>query len=308
MKNWHRQNDSVVTIDKNGNVISDIVIKPNEEIVIKKIKTPKQLKFLKDMQDLSLYGNELGGYVHMFYVKNELLFNHLNIDRASISRLIYLSTYIDYNDRQENLLVKYGQNKKVEPMTRKYIQKILRLSDTTFKSFISNMKKNNLIYELNNKFYISNEYFSKGKCDFNNKEYTRIFINTTRFLYENVSIRQHKQLSYVFQLIPMIHYETNTIAFNPDEMDNNKILKMGLKDICEFLGVYTDNSTMYKLENELYKLKVDVYGVKYYFFKRVILKDGDGTKDYFIVNPQVIWGGKDTDAAKDIINNLIFNS
>lgn len=308
MKNWHRQNDSVVTIDKNGNVISDIVIKPNEEIVIKKIKTPKQLKFLKDMQDLSLYGNELGGYVHMFYVKNELLFNHLNIDRASISRLIYLSTYIDYNDRQENLLVKYGQNKKVEPMTRKYIQKILRLSDTTFKSFISNMKKNNLIYELNNKFYISNEYFSKGKCDFNNKEYTRIFINTTRFLYENVSIRQHKQLSYVFQLIPMIHYETNTIAFNPDEIDNNKILKMGLKDICEFLGVYTDNSTMYKLENELYKLKVDVYGVKYYFFKRVILKDGDGTKDYFIVNPQVIWGGKDTDAAKDIINNLIFNS
>ena len=61
-----------------------------------------------------------------------------------------------------------------------------------FREFIKEMKELNLLYEVEDKFYLTDEYFSKGKCNFNKGEYARIFIKTTQMLYENCSPRKHK--------------------------------------------------------------------------------------------------------------------
>lgn len=242
----------------------------------------------------------------MCYIKNELLFNHLNLDRANISRLIYLSTYIDYNDRQENLLVKYGRDKKVEPINKVQLRNLLGLSESTFKRFLNDVKTNSLLYELDDKFFISNEYFSKGKCIFKEKDYTRIYVDTTRFLYENCTVSQHKQLSYAFQLIPKLHYETNVICENPDEENKDDLIKLGLKGICEFLEISTNKSSMCKFEKDLYKLKINVDGKKHYMFKRVIIKGRNGKNDYFVVNPEVIWKGNNLENTKKTIEFMVF--
>lgn len=306
---WNRQEDSLLRVGKNGLIKEDRVIKENEIIDIKdrrKNLTVKQKALLNQNNELKNYCKELGGYIHMAYVKKELLFNKINIDRANISRLIYLSTHIDYNNRHENLLIKYRQHKQMEPMTRADLKKILGLSDTTFKSFISDMKKSNLIYEDDKKFYISTDYFSKGECNFNNKEYTRIFVDTTKILYENCTSRQHKQLSYVFQLIPFLHFETNILCANPKEIDLYKLEKLSLKNICEMLGVSTEKKSMNKFENDLYKLQVNIDGSKHYLFKRVIVKGGNGVNDYFIVNPKVTWSGRDIEKVKETIQVCFF--
>src|SRR5699024_1832486 len=161
---------------------------------------PKQKALLKNKTELTLYSEELGGYIHMYYVSNELLFNKVNIERANISRLIYLATYIDYNDRQENLLIKYSQCKEIEPMTRK------------------------------------------------DKKDTRIYINTTRMLYEGCNPKKHKSLSYVFQLIPFMNTEFNIICENPNEKDLNKIKKLNMKNICELLKLSTDKKNMSRIK------------------------------------------------------------
>ena len=296
----------IYTEDVNGNIEYAGLMKESEDIKIVKRISDEQRTAIKRKDDLGNYANELGGFIHMLIINNELLFNDVGIDRSNISRLIYLATYIDYNDREENVLVRHGENNKIEYLTKKDIQRIMGLSEKTFKSFMKDMKDNNLIWSVNNKFYISNEYFCKGKSSFDKRKYTRIFINTTRELYKMCSTRQHKKLSYVFQLIPFLNYETNILCSNPTERDRSKLNKLSLQDICELLGIQTESKSMHRFEHDLYKIYFTINNEKCYVFSRVIVKGGNGINDYFVINPSVIWQGSNVDKAKETIEWLYF--
>lgn len=302
--------ERVYAVDTHGNRRSLGVIDSKTEEVFFRRKTneltPKQKKLLENKSELTIYSEKLGGFIHMYYVKNELLFNELNIDNANISRLIYLATYIDYNNNKENLLVRYGQSKKTIPMTRKDIKEKMGLKDRAFINFMKEMKEKSLIYEVDNKFYINPDYFNRGKNKIDSKSYTRVFIDTTRKLYENCSPRQHKQLSYIFQLVPYIHKELNIICGNPEAMDYSKINKLSLKDICEKLGLSTNYETMKKLRRDLLKFHIDNGEEKYFLLSYVKVENGYGIKDYFTVNPYVIWSGMDTCEIREVIDLFFF--
>lgn len=304
MSNYKR----IFTEDTEGNIEYAGLMTNNESIRIVKDLSEKQTDIIKQKGELKAYSKKLGGYIHMMYVNNSLLFNDLGIDRINISRLIYLATYIDYNDREENVLVSHGENNKLEYLTKKDIREIMGLSDSIFKKFLNDMKNNNLIWEVNNKFYISNEYFNKGKSSFDKRKYTRIFINTTRELYKGCSTRQHKKLSYVFQLIPFLNYETNVLCSNPTEIDKEKLEKLSLKEICKLLGISTDAKSMFRFEHDLYKITITIDDKKYYMFSRVIVKGCNGQNDYFVINPNIIWNGSNVDRVKDTISWLYFKN
>lgn len=304
-KKW----DRVIRVSQDDIIVETLIANPKDEIrlIHNKKLTPKQKVFLKCKDEIKKYSENLGGYVHLNCSKNELLFNNLSINRANISRLIYLSTFIDYSDRQENLLVKYTQHKHIEAMSKSDLRDTLKLGETAFKNFMSDMKKHKLIYENNNMFYITPDYFTKGNALFNSKQYTRIFINTTRFLYENCkNSRQHKQLSYIFQLIPFMNYELNILSSNPTETDFYKLNKLNLTQICAILGISAERRNMIKLKNELLKFHIEIDGNKYYFFSYVNIQNGFGIRDYFVINPTVAWGGSNTSIAKDILQTCFF--
>lgn len=297
-----------VIIFENDEIIDRKMLKDDEEIYFqgkKKELTPKQIKIINDKISLKKYCSELGGFVHMLCIRNNLLFNELNIERQNISRIIYLSTFIDFNTNQENLLVRHGKNYKIQPLTRNDIKRLLRLEKDAFNQFMKDMKKNGLMYEANEKFYLSDKYFTKGKSKFDTKEYTRVFIDTTRFLYEHTTTRQHNTLSYVYQLIPYMNYELNIICSNPLEKDVLKLNKMSLKEICEMLGLKTDRKTLYKFRETLRKFYIKVDDRKYYVFAHNTIRTGK-IIDYYVVNPMVIWGGNNTDKMKEIIKICFF--
>lgn len=264
-----------------------------------------QINYLNKSDELKCMNSDLGGFVNMCYVSNKLLFNELNIDRANIARLIYLATYIDYNNRQENVLIKYTRHKTIKTMTKKDIKEVLKLSDRALDKFMKDMKDNGLIYEAFDKFYISGEHFSKGKCNFK-KDYTRIYIYPTRSLYMNCTSRQHKQLSYIYQLIPFMNKELNIICKNPKESDISKIEKLTLQDICKLLGVSTEQSVMRKFRDKLLEFYIKVDGKKYFFLSYVRALNGYGLKDYFIINPNVCWSGNNMNHLKEVLNLCYF--
>lgn len=307
MKNTNKYERKLL-VDENGNVEKVFIVDKNDDVVIEKKSkqlTPEQVAFINANNELKKYTSELGGYVHMFYVKNELLFNKVDIDRANIARLIYLSTYMDYNDRQENLLVKHGIDNKIEVLGRNDIKKLLNLSENAFCLFIKNMIENNLIFKVDNKFYINNEYFTKGKCNIEG-DYTRIFINTTRMLFESCSSKQHKQLSYMYQLIPFMNYNLNIICRNPNENDISKLEKLSLKEICEILKISTEKKSMNMFENNLLKFNIITNGKKQFILKRVIVKGYNSRNDYFVINPNIAWSGNDINEMKNVVNTLFF--
>ncbi|MCC0678186.1 MULTISPECIES: hypothetical protein [unclassified Clostridioides] len=268
--------------------------------------SPEEKAIMNSKKELPYHNFKLGGFVFCAYVKNELLFNEVNISRANISRLIYLATYLNYNTGEENLLVRYSQFKEIIPIDRKNMKEILNLKDRAFRDFLIDVKKSELLYEFSNKFYINPKYFTKGISKFENKEYTRIYINTSRFLYEHCTPRQHKQLSYIYQLIPYIHFESNILCLNPYESDISKIEKISLHKICELLNIDSSKQYMLKFKKELLKFYIEVNVDKYYFFKYVIVENSYENTDYFIINPYVIWRGNNLNEVKKTINLCFF--
>ena len=295
----------IYTEDANGNIEYAGVMKDSEDIKIIKKTSDEQNKAIKRKDDLGSYASELGGFIHMLIINNELLFNDIGIDRSNISRLIYLATYIDYNDREENVLVKHGKNNTLEYLDKKDIKEIMRLSDATLSRFLNDLIKNDLLFYANDKYYISAKYFSKGKSNFDKRKYTRVFIKTTRELYKGCSTRQHSKLSYVFQLVPFLNYETNILCSNPNEINKDELNRLSLSDICKLLGLSTDAKSMSRFEHDLYKIHITIEGNKYYMFTRVITK-GEYHNDYFVVNPNIIWNGSDISSTKETIKCLYF--
>ncbi len=295
----------IIEEDENGNQKVIDFIKTNETIKVIPKLTPNQLETINQKSELKTDCKRLGGFIHISYVKNELLFNELNLKLPTITRLVYLATYIDYNSGEENVLVKHGKNYKLEYLTRKDLKTLLKLKDGTFNNFLKETKEKDLLYCVDKKYYLSPKYFSKGTCPFNRKEYARIFINTTRELYLNSKTSQHKNLAYVFQLIPYLHYNTNALCRNPREKDINLLEKLSLKDICEMLGLDTNSKSLTTFKKKLLSFNVERNGKNYYLFTRVNLETRDGQKDFFVVNPDVIWKGKNLSIKEEMFLKLL---
>ena len=301
-----RQYKSVIVLDENMNVTQDYVLKDDEEVKIeikKKTLTPKQKHFLNKQSDFKNHCDNLGGYINMIYCKNEILFNNVNIDKANISRITYLATYIDYNDRREGLLCTRGKDNKLNTMNRKTMQNILGLSDSTFKRFLKDMKDNNLIYETDKKFYVNPTYFNKGnmgKLD-TNKSYCRLFINPVRSLYNGCKTTKHKSLATIYQLIPYVHYATNIICHNPNELETNAT-PMSLKDIGVALNIDNNKGNLNKLVKELREFKIDANGKSTKIFNHVRLD----SIDYYIVNPYIIYSGNNVEQLRKISDTYFF--
>ena len=305
---WNRKNNSLIVIDKKGIIKVDKIIKDNEEIIIKRRKrnlTDKQKNFLNKNDDFKNHCKSLGGYVHMVYCKNEVVFNDINIDKANISRIMYLATFIDYNDKKEGLLTIKGSSFKTTHIDRKKMQQLLNLGDTAFKSFLKNCKENELIYEVDKKFYINPLYFNKGNTDLlsSDKGYSRLFINTIRELYVNCKLYQNKNLTTIYQLITFIHYSNNLICHNPEALEV-EARPMSLKEIGLKLKIENNRTNLNRLVRELEKFQVTIEDNIYSLFAHIKVRN----KDLFFINPYVIYSGNNVEQLRKISDTYFFRN
>ncbi|WP_312286775.1 hypothetical protein [Terrisporobacter sp.] len=286
-----------VTNECNG----EIELRNDEEIITKKKLSTKQRFFLNKENELAADSYLNGGYIHMFYVKNEILFNDIGLKPNTITRLIYLATYLDYSVEHKKFgtLVKIGKDNKRIPMTRKDIKEIMQLKDTQFKEFIKELKHKNILYEMDKCFYLNNTYFTKGRTNTEREKsniynyYTRVYIEVIRQLYSKFKSSKHKQLGYVFQLVPFMNYEDCRLV----KYDNSKL---DTKDICSLLGLSTDKGNMSKLKRDLKKITFINSNKEYYLFARVEI----GEHEAWHINPLALWSGKELETKKYIAKIL----
>lgn len=288
----------IVAIDtETGEVIGNTFLKNGEEVILstKKILNENQKEYLRKSKGISEFSKSLGGYVHVFYVKDKLLYNELKLSSANISRFLYLATYISYNFKDKNLLVKKEKGQLI-PMNRNDMKNLMKLGKSAFYDFMNEVIDKDLIIEKENKFYINYKYVSKGKID-SEDNYIRLYIDTTRYLYENCTSRQHKQLGYVLKLLPYVDFQTNHITIN------NK--KAEIKDIMSLLGLSIDgvNATS-KFKKMLLNFKLKYENKEYYLFGSHTYEYANKQEIYFVINPLVLFGGNDVDSFEDVFMQL----
>ena len=294
------QYERVVAINVDtGEELANVFIKKGEtiEMQTRKNLSDGQKDYLQKKDTMCELSKTLGGYVHVFYVKDELLYNKLNLNPADVSRFLYLATYISYNYKDKNLLVKKEKGK-LKPMTQKDIMKLMNLNKSAFYNFIKEMKSKELVIEKNNKFYINEKYISKGKIKDDEDSYIRLYIDTTRYLYEHCTSRQHKQLGYVLQLLPYVDFDTNHILINDKKAE--------IRDIMKLLGLSIEGkNAINKFKKMLLNFTINYQGEDYYLFGAHTFEYGKEFRTYFVINPLVLFGGNNLECMQDVCNQLM---
>ena len=289
----------VVAVDTDtGEIIGNTFLKNGEEVVLstKKVLSDNQKDYLQKKTDMGQLSKSLGGYVHVFYVKDELLYNELNLKPADVSRFLYLATYISYNYKDKNLLVKKEKGC-LKPMLQKDMKSIMNLSERGFYNFLKEIRNKELIIEKDNKFYINNKYVSKGKIEDDKDNYVRLYIDTTRYLYENCTSRQHKQLGYVLKLLPYADFETNHILINDEKAE--------IRDIMKLLGLSVEGvNAVNKFKKMLLNFKINYQDKEYYLFGAHTFEYGKEYRTYFVINPLVLFGGNNLGYFNDVFAQL----
>lgn len=246
---------------------------------------------------------ELGGFVFMIYNNIELLTKQLEIPLQDIPKLMYLSSYLNY----ENVLMVNQRNK----MTKSNMKELLMLSRNQFSKFFNLIIEKEILIEEKNdkqKYYKLNEnIFKKGEITTDSMK-TKMYINSVRFLYENTNTRMHSNLAIVFQLIPYVHKELNIICKNPYTDNRELINPFNINDICNALNINTDGvnaKNITRVKKQLYSLILED-GTRVIRSYRV---DTNKT-DKWVLNPKVVSNFIDYDSYNNFNNtfDLLFNN
>lgn len=271
-------------------------IHENEKLII---KTPKSVlnedvkKYINKRGEWNNFkevlNNECGTFYFNFF-KNGLY--DIQIKESIKARFLFLYTYVSYSDRGAYLL--NGNNK---PMKSEDIFKKLNLSERRFKDTMDTLISNRLIIKEGNKFRANTILASRGEISEvnNDLEYARMFDNGIRSLYNNCSSTQHKQLYYLFRLLPYINKTYNAICKNPNEIEASKVIPLTLKEICNVIGYDEKNASRFK--REMYKLKV--------FDQYAMLGIESLNGKWYKINPRVLYAGNEEsiNSFMDLLSN-----
>lgn len=257
-----------------GEVFEDAELRTKEQREqYKKIREKQKEYELKHAQIDENY-KRYGAFVWFIYHSQQVL--DLGITPDQLTKLIYLSTYLDYKNR---LIIEKDKH-----MTRTHMQDLLKVSERTFKTFWGAIVKAKILRNDTNDncLYIDNSIFKRGKIILDEDENKiRLYRNSIKKLYEKAKPSEHKFLSYLFQAIPYVNKNYNIISQNPLENDLSLVVPMQMTEYCEIINYDPDNARKLKA-----KMKALTINDKHVFS---FVDNGNGLFCY--VNPYVYYAG-----------------
>jgi len=231
---------------------------------------------------LGKHEQENGGFVFMFY---NSLCNMLellpSLSKVDMSRLIFLTTYISYEENK----IQYDNGKEI---TDKNLMELLRLNRNTYKPFIKKLVANKILNIDEN----GNKFLSQAFCKYgsiNSKSlkdseicYVRMFKKSIRDMFNETTIRELGRLSIIYLILPYLNRVTNIISYNPSEEDTKLIEPIPISDLANKFG-YSDHVKFRKM---MYGIKIgdsQAFG----FF----MKEEDKGLMRIVVNPKIVFAG-----------------
>lgn len=294
-----------------GEVFEERILKSNEQVKVTRNLTSEQRKYNKNKWDVEAMTRSQHGFVWVFYFNNELLFTSDTLSKANVARLMMLATYMNYenalvlDDTVNEKVIKFKGA--VEYMNKKDIQRVLNLTNGTFKQFYKEVTDARILVEADGRYSLSNEHFYKGEINSKRKDvngkYTRMYVKTVRQIYSSMRTSKHTLLSYVFQLIPCIHYSTNFLC--KDMVSPYKSIDyMNIEDICNYLGLSTDKDNMRKMKKELMSIHVECNGRMAHLINEVTVSSSTQNKQRFLFNPHVVTSISQKEEINQIMQSL----
>lgn len=284
-------NDNPVYIDPN----TGEVFQSKSNIVY--IQTQEERQKAKQMYDNQRIKEQQSSILHEKYKKyGTFIWNIYNLTQqielplkaSSITRIMFLSTYINYDG-----ILMYNQRK---VMDKKDMQSILKLSNGEFCYFYNEMLKSKIFIIKDNNYCLNHDLFKKGAISKNkimnliqqDKYITRLYVDGVRTLYNKSTSRSHKTLSYLFQIMPYVNRQYNIVCLNPLEDNLDDIQCMSLGQFCDAINYNKHN--VRQLRKMLFDPKFE-FKNKITSAIRLVSDDSNTLNDKIFINPCIYYAG-----------------
>ena len=240
-------------------------------------------------QQISSKFAKYGNFYWLFYDIQKPLFEG-NIDSATVTRLIYLATYMSYNDNKQ-LQFDNGN-----PIMRKDLEKVLGLSSTSTKYFLRQCKAHRLLAIDDSGIYVTAP-MSKGKLTPKQKrddDAIRIYISAVRELYKKTDEITRKNLSYLFSILPWVNRQYNIVCSNPEEKDQEQIKPLSTLELANLVGCNDANIRRFK--TGLRNIEIDGAVAVSWVVNNL-------KKEKLFINPSLYYAGMDPEKV-EILGNF----
>lgn len=250
--------------------------------------------------ELALLQREICGdfYWTIFNSREEY---YPTVTDSMLAKIVYLITYMDYGTNI--LMVRDSATEPKRPMTKKDMQKVIRLHRCKFSRFWDEMLATGIITEEDDGKLRVCKNFCKGKLTNKNAAAMKVFTHAVKYMYENVDVRSHRYIAYLFRLIPYISLRYNIVCKNPLETNESAIEWMTVKEICQVLKI--DESQAARFMNNLFSLEfVDRQGDKNSVVMFLKNTKNDEVRNFIIINPQFYSGYMCQDDMRELLDDF----
>lgn len=214
-----------------------------------------------------------------YFVRSDSRFE--GVSPAMVTRLIYLSTYARY----DNAVMRTRKTH----MERKNLPAVLGLSARHTANFWKEVSPKYVYEDENGFLYLNEAFFKRGKLQRKGFiQYQQFYDKGVRALYSAANGMYHKQLGYLFKLLPFINIEYNLVCWNPFETDINKIELLSISEFCEQIGY--DISHIDRLLKVYNKVRFPVDG-RMERFCTMIYNGLDTYHTKICINPNIFYDG-----------------
>lgn len=249
-----------------------------------RVITPKQQEAYDELKERQIkremrrkIQDELG---YFYFVMREHKFG--NISAESAARLIYLCTYLNYNN--EFMLTERKKMKKSD------LKEVLGLSTGTTFNFWKEVSDVYILDSGEDGLKLISPYIIRGRITKSDELYKKFYLEGVRCIYEATPVSKHRYLGYIFQLLPYINTEYNIICKNPDETELEKIQPLLIDEICNLLSY--DTTQRSRFMNIYRHLTFEYRGHKEFFVTFITPQDyKELTRAY--INPHILYSGSD---------------
>lgn len=270
-----------------------------EEIRYRKKLTEKQRRFYEASQNRTNFQkfmlNEYGTFFFTNYIEIlELLVDvRGDFDGALAFRFIYLSTYMDYDNK-----LKWGKGfrgKYTGYMNTKDLSEVMGLSKNHIAKFKNRLIESGLIIVTDGGVIsINKKYCRKGKLvALNKRNSIRSFEHGIQELYKSSTAKEHKRLGVLVQLLPYLNFNHNVLCWNPEENIPERLEVLTIQDICRIVGKSVAHAR--RFEGEMFKISVGgnylIGKFRYY-----------SCTEAYVINPALFYKGNNIDALKGLSN------
>ena len=252
---------------------------------------------------------EYGNFIWLIFDKSDPFV--FKLSPASLAKLLFLSTFIDYDNA---LMLKSrggSKNKAKERLTMEDMRRELRLSSLAFKRFYSEVSELGILYRQNNRYYISKDFFRKGRInknyftDTSEKSVFRVFISSVQSMYRNLSSSQkHYLVGFLARMLPYTNKKYNVVCGEPCEINAKRIKALSFLDICKEIGHNpSDARHLYqRISRITFRNKSDNINRPLAKVKGSITKWK--SRVYIFINPYLFYGGSDINDVSNFGSDL----